>query len=46
MSDAVVIGARVVQHLNAQTRDGVAAAAQALMAEFRSALDNDVKERR
>ena len=46
VSDAVVIGARVVQHLNAQTRDGVAAAAQALMAEFRSALDNDVKERR
>ena len=46
VSDAVVIGARVVQHLNAQTRDGVAAAAQALMAEFRSARDNDVKERR
>ena len=46
VSDAVVIGARVVQHLNEQPRDGVAAAAQALMAEFRSALDNEAKERR
>jgi tryptophan synthase alpha chain len=39
VADAVVIGSRLVQILNDQPRDTVAAAAQAFMAEIRSALD-------
>ncbi len=42
--DAVVIGSRLVQLLNERSRSTVAAAAQGLMAEFRAALDNDLKE--
>ncbi len=44
--DAVVIGSRLVQILNDQPRETVAAAGRAFMAEIRSALDNDVKEAR
>jgi tryptophan synthase alpha chain len=39
VADAVVIGSRLVQILNDQPRDTVAAAAQAFMAEIRAALD-------
>ena len=39
VSDAVVIGSRLVQILNEQGRDTVAAAGRAFMAEIRSALD-------
>ncbi|WP_088280584.1 tryptophan synthase subunit alpha [Ideonella sp. A 288] len=46
VSDAVVIGSRLVQILNDQPRDTVAAAGKAFMAEIRAALDNDVKEHR
>ena len=38
-ADAVVIGTRLVQLLNDQPRENVAAAAQAFMAEIRAALD-------
>ena len=38
-ADAVVIGTRLVQLLNDQPRESVAAAAQAFMAEIRAALD-------
>ncbi|MDH4050105.1 MAG: tryptophan synthase subunit alpha [Rubrivivax sp.] len=38
-ADAVVIGSRLVQILEATARDGVAAAAQGFMAEIRQALD-------
>ena len=40
VADAVVIGSRLVQILNSQPRDAVAAAAQAFMAEIRTALDD------
>ncbi len=46
VSDAVVIGARLVQLLSEQTRETVAAAGQAFMAEIRSALDQDTKDKR
>jgi tryptophan synthase alpha chain len=39
VADAVVIGSRLVQILNDQPRDQVAAAARAFMAEIRAALD-------
>jgi tryptophan synthase alpha chain len=39
VADAVVIGSRLVQILNDQPRDSVAPAAQAFMAEIRTALD-------
>ncbi|WP_284615161.1 tryptophan synthase subunit alpha [Aquabacterium humicola] len=39
VADAVVIGSRLVQILNDQPREQVAAAAKAFMAEIRSALD-------
>ena len=39
VSDAVVIGSRLVQILEAEPRDRVAAAAKAFMAEIRTALD-------
>ena len=39
VADAVVIGARLVQILETQTRDNAPAAARAFMAEIRSALD-------
>lgn len=39
VSDAVVIGSRLVQILEAEPRDRVAAAARAFMAEIRAALD-------
>lgn len=39
VSDAVVIGSRIVQLLEAQTRDTVAAAARGFIAEIRAALD-------
>ena len=39
VADAVVIGSRLVQILNDQPRETVAAAAQAFMAEIRVALD-------
>lgn len=39
VSDAVVIGSRLVQLLNAQPRETAAAAGQAFMAEIRQALD-------
>ena len=38
-ADAVVIGSRLVQILQAEGRDTVAAAGRAFMAEIRSALD-------
>jgi tryptophan synthase alpha chain len=44
VADAVVIGTRLVQILESQTRDGAAGAARAFMAEIRSALDEMVKE--
>ena len=46
VSDAVVIGTRLVQLLNEQPRETVAAAGRAFMAEIRAALDNDVKGNR
>ena len=39
VSDGVVIGSRLIQILEAQPRDGVAAAAQAFLSEIRGALD-------
>jgi len=42
--DAVVIGSRLVQILNEQPRETVAAAGRAFMAEIRGALDDDAKE--
>ncbi len=39
VADAVVIGTRLVQILEAESRDNVAAAGRAFMAEIRSALD-------
>ncbi len=44
VADAVVIGSRLVQILEVETRDNVAAAARAFMAEIRSALDAHLKE--
>jgi tryptophan synthase alpha chain len=41
VADAVVIGARLVQLLEAQTRDNAPPAARAFMAEMRAALDED-----
>ena len=46
VSDAVVIGARLVQLVSEHTRETVAAAGQAFMAEIRSALDQDTKDKR
>jgi tryptophan synthase alpha chain len=43
VADAVVIGSRLVQILESQTRDNVGSAAKAFMSEIRSALDG-VKE--
>jgi tryptophan synthase alpha chain len=40
VSDAVVIGSRLVQILEAESRDNAPAAARAFMAEIRSALDD------
>jgi tryptophan synthase alpha chain len=40
ISDAVVIGSRIVQLLETQTRDNVAPAAAAFIAEIRAALDS------
>jgi tryptophan synthase alpha chain len=42
VADAVVIGSRLVQILEEQSRGTVAAAAQAFMAEIRSALDSNL----
>jgi tryptophan synthase alpha chain len=42
VADAVVIGSRLVQILEAATREGVAAAAKTFMAEIRQALDQGV----
>jgi tryptophan synthase alpha chain len=39
VADAVVIGARLVQILEAEPRDNVAAAGQRFMAEIRAAID-------
>ncbi len=39
VADAVVIGSRLIQILQTQTRDNAAAAARAFMAEIRAALD-------
>ena len=44
VADAVVIGSRLVQILEEQTRDNAAAAARAFMAEIRVALDAISKE--
>ncbi|MFY9511774.1 MAG: tryptophan synthase subunit alpha [Rubrivivax sp.] len=44
VADAVVIGSRLVQILQAQSGDNVAGAARNFMAEIRSALDANVKE--
>ena len=44
VADAVVIGSRLVQILQEQTRDNAAAAARAFMAEIRRALDDVAKE--
>jgi tryptophan synthase alpha chain len=44
VADAVVIGTRLVQILEGESRDTVAAAARAFMAEIRSALDANHKE--
>lgn len=44
VADAVVIGSRLVQILETQPREGVAAAAQGFMAEIRQALDALDKE--
>ena len=41
MADAVVIGARLVQVLEAESRDNAPPAARAFMAGIREALDND-----
>jgi tryptophan synthase alpha chain len=46
VSDAVVIGSRLVQILQSEARDNVAAAAQAFMAEIRVALDELSQENR
>ncbi len=46
VADAVVIGSRLVQLLQEQPRETVAAAAQAFMTEIRTALDLDAKEHR
>jgi tryptophan synthase alpha chain len=43
-ADAVVIGSRLVQILETQTRDNAAAAARGFMAEIRAALDETSKE--
>ena len=40
VSDAVVIGSRIVQLLETQTRDNVAPAGAAFIAEIRAALDS------
>ena len=40
VSDAVVIGSRLIQILETQTRDNVTVAARAFMAEIRAALDH------
>jgi tryptophan synthase alpha chain len=40
ISDAVVIGSRIVQLLEMQSRDNVAPAAAAFIAEIRAALDS------
>ncbi len=42
VSDAVVIGSRLVQILEAQPRENVASAGRAFMAEIRAALDQGV----
>jgi tryptophan synthase alpha chain len=44
VADAVVIGSRLVQILETQSRDHVAAAARAFMAEIRSALDANLAQ--
>ncbi len=44
VADAIVIGSRLVQILETEPRDNVAAAARAFMAEIRSALDAHLKE--
>jgi tryptophan synthase alpha chain len=44
VADAVVIGSRLVQILEAQPRERVAEAARAFMAEIRAALDANTKE--
>jgi tryptophan synthase alpha chain len=44
VADAVVIGSRLVQILQSQSRENVAAAAKAFMAEIRQALDELPKE--
>jgi tryptophan synthase alpha chain len=44
VADAVVIGSRLVQILQAQSRESAAAAARAFMAEMRAALDELVHE--
>jgi len=44
VADAVVIGSRLVQILEVQSRDNAAAAARAFMAEIRAALDAKDKE--
>ncbi|MBL8324982.1 MAG: tryptophan synthase subunit alpha [Rubrivivax sp.] len=41
VADAVVIGTRLIQILETQSRDNVAAAARAFMAEIRAALDQE-----
>jgi tryptophan synthase alpha chain len=46
VADAVVIGARLVQILEAEPRDNVAAAAQSFMAEIRQALDSAAQGQR
>jgi tryptophan synthase alpha chain len=46
VSDAVVIGSRLVQILQAESRDNAAAAAQGFMAEIRVALDELSQENR
>jgi tryptophan synthase alpha chain len=42
VADAVVIGSRLVQIMETQTRDTVASAAAAFIAEMRAALDQEV----
>ncbi|MDE2398694.1 MAG: tryptophan synthase subunit alpha [Burkholderiales bacterium] len=44
VADAVVIGSRLVQILEDEPRERVAAAARGFMAEIRAALDSNVKE--
>jgi tryptophan synthase alpha chain len=41
VADAVVVGSRIVQELTEVAPDGAAARAQALIAEFRTAMDRD-----